>query len=115
MTLLALVERAWNDSVWSKVIASGITAGLGVMFVLPFHYWEGLKVAKTPIFQIANAPIVVPAWLAAALGILLVGAVRLALRAGRSGGTDDHAVQPNALPIVEATIVAPSFLSDQPH
>lgn len=78
------------------------------MFVLLFHYWEGMKGAGTPIFQVANAAVVLPAWLEGALGILLVGVVGLAPRSGRKGGTDGQAIEPNTA-IVEANIVTPSF------
>lgn len=43
MTPLAFTKKAWNDSVWSKVIASGITTGRGAIFVLVVRYWEALK------------------------------------------------------------------------
>jgi hypothetical protein len=38
MTPLAFLKKAWNDSVWSKVIASGITTGLGALLVFLVGY-----------------------------------------------------------------------------
>ena len=62
--------------VWSKEIVSRITAGVGVILVVRIHYWGGLKEAGIPIYRVANAPVVVPVWLAAALELLLMGLAR---------------------------------------
>ena len=95
-----------------KVIASGITTGLGALFVILVRHWDRSKDAGISILRIANTPVVVPAWLATVLGILLLGSVSLAVRAVRKRGGDDQTIEPDAVPIVEATIVIPSFLGD---
>lgn len=108
------VKKIWTDSVWSKVIASGITTGLGALFVVLFRDWELSKDAGSSILRVASVPVVVPAWLATVLVILLLGLASFAVQRGRnSGGSDEDAVEPNAVPIIEATIVAPSFLGGQ--
>ena len=109
---MLFVKKIWADSVWSKVIASGITTGLGALFVVLVRDWELSKDAGASILRVANVPVVMPVWLATVLGILLLGSVSLALREVRKRGADDQAIEPNAVPIVEATIVMPSFLGD---
>ena len=83
------MRKIWTDSVWSKVIASGITTGLGALFVVLVRYWDLSRDARTSIPRVANAPVVMPAWLAMALGILLLGLIGRALRAARKRGADD--------------------------
>jgi hypothetical protein len=112
---LVFMREIWTDSVWSKVIASGITTGLGALFVVLVRYWDRSKDAGISILRLANTPVVVPAWLATAVGILLVGLIGMALRAACKRGADDQTIEPNAVPIVEANIVAPSFSSSQPN
>lgn len=109
------VKKIWTDSVWSKVIASGITTGLGALFVVLFRDWELSKDAGASILRVASVPVVVPAWLAAAVGMLLLGLIGIALQAARKRGTDDQFVEPNAVPIVEAHVVIPSISVRQPR
>jgi hypothetical protein len=107
---MVFMRKAWNDSVWSKVIASGITTGLGATFVVLFRYWELSKGVEAPILRVANAPVMMPAWLAVVLGIVLLGLAGFAVHRGRKSAADEDAVEPNAVPIVEAAIVTPGSM-----
>lgn len=108
MKPMTVLRKAWNDSVWSKVIASAITTGLGATLVAVAHYWERLKDLKSPIVRIAHAPVTMPAWLAVALGVLLAVLAFLSLAARHRSDPHEQDIQPNAIPIVDATIVTRS-------
>ena len=91
MSVFAVLRKVWNDSVWSKVIAAGITAALAAVGGLAFAHRDTLGDLATLITQ----PVPVPLWLLLALGLAFVA---LGFRRFRSSGTDDDA-QPNAVPI----------------
>jgi hypothetical protein len=64
LTVLAILRKAWNDSVFSKVIAAGITAVLTGLAGLAFNHSVGVAAVLT-----SSVP--VPIW------FLLLGAVVL--------------------------------------
>jgi hypothetical protein len=45
MNVSAIFRAAWTDSVWSKVIATGVTAVLTAAFGALAVYWDALKAA----------------------------------------------------------------------
>jgi hypothetical protein len=109
MKPMTVLKNAWNDSVWSKVIASAITTGLGATLVAVARHWEPLKDLKDLIFRVAHAPVIMPAWLAAILGIFLAVVLAvLSLSARHRSDRHEQDIQPNAIPIVDATIVTRS-------
>lgn len=105
MKPMNILKKAWKDSVWSKVIASAITTGLGAALIAGVQHWESLTNLKDPIFRVAHTPVTMPAWLAAVLGVLLVALAVSALRVRRRPNRDDREIQPNAIPVVEATVM----------
>ncbi|MFI5032351.1 MAG: hypothetical protein ACHQPH_16785 [Reyranellales bacterium] len=82
----------WNDSVWSKVIAAGITAALAAVGGLAFARRDTLG----DLAAVLTRPVPVPLWLL--LVLALAFAALAALRRSRSSDAGDHA-QPNAIPI----------------
>jgi hypothetical protein len=91
LSVFAVLRKVWNDSVWSKVIAAGITAALAAVGSLAFAHGDTLGDLLAAVTQ----PVPVPLWLLLALGLAFVA---LALRRFRVSGTDDEA-QPNAVPV----------------
>ena len=85
MSVLTVLRKVWNDSVWSKVIAAGITAALAAVGGLAFARWDTL-----------TRPVPVPLWLLLVLALAFVALA--ALRRPRTSDADDDA-QPNAIPI----------------
>jgi hypothetical protein len=53
------LNRLWRDPVWSKVIATGITAGIGALVVWYFHTQNLPPSATTPAPAIPAAPLAV--------------------------------------------------------
>lgn len=92
MSVLAVLRKVWNDSVWSKVIAAGVTAALAAGGSLAFAHWDTLGGLLAELTQ----PVAVPLWLLLAVGLALVA---LVFRRFRLSGSDDDA-QPNAVPVV---------------
>lgn len=88
--MFAVLRKVWNDSVWSKVIAAGITAALAAIGSLAYAHWDTLDLAA-----VLTRPVPVPLWLLLALGLAFVA---LAFRRLRGFDADDEA-QPNAIPI----------------
>jgi hypothetical protein len=89
--MFAVLRKVWNDSVWSKVIAAGITAAVAAVGSLAFAHWD--RLADVP--AVLTRPVPLPLWLLLLLGIALVA---LALRRLRAPGIEDD-VQPNAIPV----------------
>jgi hypothetical protein len=111
MDARTILQRAWNDSVWSKVIAAGITAALAGGLGALAGSWESLETSRHQLLQLIAAPVTLPAWSLAALGLAIAVLAGLLCRTwsrdhaqGNARGTDD--VQPNAVPIVEARLFA---------
>jgi hypothetical protein len=52
----SILNRLWRDPVWSKVIATGITAGIGALVVWYFHTQNPPPPATTPTPAIPAAP-----------------------------------------------------------
>jgi hypothetical protein len=109
MDARTILQRAWNDSVWSKVIAAGITAALAGGLGALAGSW--LETSRHQLLQLVAAPVTLPAWSLAALGLAIAALAGLLCRtwsrdhAQRNArGTDD--IQPNAVPIVEARLFA---------
>lgn len=95
MSVLAVLRKVWNDSVWSKVIAAGVTAALAAGGSLAFAHWDTLGGLLAELTQ----PVAVPLWLLLAVGLALVALVFRLFRRFRLSGSDDDA-QPNAVPVV---------------
>jgi hypothetical protein len=92
LSVFAVLRKVWNDSVWSKVIAAGITAALAAIGSLAFAHGGTLG----DLAAVLTQPVPVPLWLLLALGLAFVGA--LMFRRLGNAGADDEA-QPNAVPI----------------
>jgi hypothetical protein len=52
----SILNRLWRDPVWSKVIATGITAGIGALAVWYFHTQNPPPPTTTPAPAISAAP-----------------------------------------------------------
>jgi hypothetical protein len=100
-----VLQKAWNDSVWSKVIATAITAVLAAILAAVVGYWATLKEPREQITRFINAPMVVPAWLLVALGLLIIVLLIHSFRARRPASSDEEDIQPNAVLIAEARIM----------
>jgi hypothetical protein len=109
--LLAILRRAWNDSVWSKVIAAGITAALAAIGSLAVGQWHEVNDSAGALGAALASSVSVPVWLLA----LLAGSVAaLVLALSRRGNLDGDAsvdVQPNAVPVarIGQPLLARSF------
>jgi ABC-type sulfate transport system permease component len=66
-----LLRRAWTDSVWSKVIATGITAALAGLLGALAAWWRTLDGFRGSIFRLIDRPVTLPAWSLLALGCLI--------------------------------------------
>src|SRR5215470_13351958 len=96
LSMLAVLRKVWNDSVWSKVIAAGITAAMAAIGSLAYAHWDTLGDLAAVVMQ----PVSVPLWLLLALGLALVGALAFArFRRFDSGSDTGDDAQPNAIPI----------------
>jgi len=108
MNARTVLRRAWNDSVWSKVIAAAITAALAAGLSTLAGSWESLATSRHQLLQLAATPITLPAWSLAALGFVIAALLcrgRSRDHAQRNAGNADD-IQPNAVPIVEARLFA---------
>ncbi len=96
--MMAMLRRAWNDSVWSKVIAAGITAALAAIGGFAM---KPLERAGTQLADALAASVVVPVWLVCgglALLAVQIAAVVLLCRE-RTTRAQDADPQPNAVPV----------------
>ena len=50
--MFAVLRKAWNDSVWSKVIASGIVAALAAAGGAIIAHWDGVRDALVRSVQV---------------------------------------------------------------
>lgn len=105
MDARTVLRRAWNDSVWSKVIAAAITASLAGTASLLATSWESLEASRHQLLRLVEAPVTLPAWSLAALALAMSGLVLLSCRKRRNTNAADD-IQPNAVPIVEARLFA---------
>lgn len=101
-----LLRKAWTDSVWSKVIAAGITAALAGLLGVLAAWWRTLEGFRRSIFWLVDRPVTLPAWSLLALGgliaLLLFWLSRWRRRPGAEMADVSDAVQPNAVPVFEA-------------
>ena len=96
------MRRAWNDSVWSKVIAARITAGLAAIGAVVVKHLERVFEVGGAAAALLGRSITIPVWLV--IGVLALVAVLTALviivwQRKRPPPQDDD-VQPNAVPVV---------------
>jgi hypothetical protein len=97
--VLAILRKAWNDSVWSKVIAAGITAALAAMGSLAVSHWHDVSGSAAALTAALASSVSVPVWLLALVTGSVAGLV-LALRRRRADPVDLSVdVQPNAVPV----------------
>jgi hypothetical protein len=90
--VLVMLWKVWNDSVWSKVIATGITAGLAGMGAFWTKHLEY-------VFEALDGSVPIPVWLvlgAVTLFAALVTAV-IALWCRKRAHVQDADAQPNAV------------------
>jgi hypothetical protein len=92
LSVFSVLRKVWNDSVWSKVIAAGITAALAAIGSLAYAHGNTLG----DLAAVLTRPVPVPLWLLLALGLAFV--VALAFRRRQPSVTEDDA-QPNAVPV----------------
>lgn len=97
-----MLRRAWNDSVWSKVIAARITAGLAAIGAVVAKHLERVFEVGGAAAALLGRSITIPVWLV--IGVLVVVVVLAALvlifwQRKRPPPPGDE-VQPNAVPIV---------------
>jgi membrane protein implicated in regulation of membrane protease activity len=114
VSLRTILRSAWRDSVWSKVIATGITAALGAGAAAVFSYWHSLETRAAGALTILDEEMLVPVWLVAALAlvavVLAVASMFLWAWAERAARETEQEVQPNALLVEEAKFVEASRL-----
>jgi hypothetical protein len=93
-----VLRRAWNDSVWSKVIAAGITAGVAAVGSLAFAHWDTVA---TSITQSVSVPL----WALVLLpfGVAVLMAALLGTRYRKRMPVDGD-LQPNAVPITRMDV-----------
>ena len=104
-----LLRRAWTDSVWSKVIATGITAALAGLLGALAAWWRTLDGFRGSIFRLVDRPVTLPAWSLLALGCLIALVLWRSRRTRRRRAEANDAVdalQPNAVPVLEAHVAA---------
>ena len=115
MDARTVLRRAWNDSVWSKVIAAAITAALAGGLSILAGSWDSLETSRRQLLQVVAAQVMLPAWSLATFGLAAVVLAGLSCRSWHrsrrrghtgcnAGDADD--IQPNAVPIVEARLFA---------
>ncbi len=114
MSTWTILRKAWNDSVWSKVIAAGITAALAAIVGALATYGELLAKSRPQILRLIDAPVVMPAWSLAALGLLIAVLAWLSLRRRPKAGTTDD-IHPNAVPITEAHLLVSPMIPTDPR
>ena len=113
MDARTVLRRAWNDSVWSKVIAAAITAVLAAGLSTLASSWDALEAPRHQLLHFVATPVTLPAWSLAALALVMAVLVGLSCRKRHNTtGADD--IQPNAVPIVEARLFACPLESPTP-
>lgn len=99
-----MLQRAWNDNVWSKVIAAGITAGLAAIGALVVKNLERVLAVGSDAATVLASSISVPMWFVLGVAILmatLAASVMLLLWQRRMTTSNECADdQPNAVPVV---------------
>ncbi|MBD3676790.1 MAG: hypothetical protein HUJ27_00115 [Rhodobacteraceae bacterium] len=76
-----MLKKVWTDPVWSKVIATGIIAGVGVLITSLGGWWPEVIIAINDIWLFLVATTTVPNWFLSLLvicsllmlGVLLIG------------------------------------------
>ena len=96
-----MLQKAWNDSVWSKVIAAGITGAFAGAGALAVGQWPHFLHLGDKLVSSLRGDVRVPIWLvlgaATLLAMSMLGVIVLVLRkAAPDRGIDD---QPNAIPV----------------
>jgi hypothetical protein len=111
VSLRTILRSAWKDSVWSKVIATAITAALGAALAAAVAWWQAAEGHAGALWRALGREILVPVWLAAALAALalLLSGLSMVLwawaeRAAREGARE---IEPNAVLVGEARLVEP--------
>lgn len=102
-----LLRRAWTDSVWSKVIAAGITAALAGLLGALAAWWRTLEGLRGSIFRLVDQPVTLPVWSLMALGGLIALVLWLSRRKQRrtaEAADVSDTLQPNAVPVLEARL-----------
>ncbi len=109
MSLRTILRSAWRDSVWSKVIAAGITTALGAAAALAIGSWHGLEDRASAVWGTLGGEMAVPVWLVAGLALVAVVLAVMSMvlwawaeRAARQTGPE---IQPNAVLVDEARVV----------
>jgi type VI protein secretion system component VasF len=97
-----MLRRAWNDSVWSKVIAAGITAALAAIGAVVVKNAERVFDVSGAAAAMLTRSVAVPVWLV--VGVLAILAALMVLviflwRRKRPFAQGDE-VQPNAVPVL---------------
>jgi hypothetical protein len=103
--VLAILRKAWNDSVWSKVIAGGITAALAAIGSLAVSHWHDVSGTAAALAAALASTVSVPVWVLALVGGSVAGLV-LALWRRRADPVEID-IQPNAVPVAR---IGPPFL-----
>lgn len=113
MNLRELMQKAWRDNVWSKVISNGITwaivAAIGAVGVLAAWFWSNLRPLAKTSGDWLRSDVVVPGWLLLAVGVLCASLFALYIfGAGKqSRATEKAADEPNALPVALRNPIVP--------
>ncbi len=93
--MFAVLRKAWNDSVWSKVIASGIVGALAAGAGALATHWDAVRDALA-------RPVQAPLWVVLLLGVgvaLLLTVAWLGRREREADGPAEMDVQPNAIAV----------------
>jgi len=70
-----VILKAWQDPVWSKVIATGVLASIGATATWAFDYWSQLKAVSTSVLALLNNGVSIPVWLLIVIIPLLISLV----------------------------------------
>ena len=100
--VLTMLRRAWNDSVWSKVIAAGITAALAAAGALVVKHVERVFDLGSVASAMLARSVAVPVWLVVGALILLAALLGLViiLWQRRTPIPQNDEEQPNAVPVL---------------
>jgi hypothetical protein len=111
VSLRTILRSAWKDSVWSKVIATAITAALGAAAAAVVTYWHGAEGRAGAVWQALGREMLVPVWLVAGLALLAVLLSVLSMIlwawAERVPREASREIQPNAVLVEEARVIEP--------
>lgn len=97
LVVLVMLWKAWTDSVWSKVIAAGITAVLAALGALAMKHMEGVLRMSAALL---TGSVLVPTWLVLGTGIvlaILITAVTVLWRRSRWHVHEAAETEPNAV------------------